>query len=171
VIYYRGSQGYNELKGIKAMAARKNLTAKQQAFIGYYCDPESETVNNGYQSAIKAGYAHNTANNADKLILGNSGVLAEVKLTRAVIRRKAVKTRVQRQEWWTSVVDDTNAAMPDRIRCSELLGRSEADFTDNIANTVEDQTKTLTNDEQIEALRDQIRLLDGTKDAGTAVAV
>jgi hypothetical protein len=28
----------------------------------------------------------------------------------------------------------------------------------------------LTNDEQIEALRDQIRLLDGTTEAGTAVA-
>lgn len=53
---------------------KKDLTAKQTAFIDYYTDINSVTVNNGYQSAIKAGYAHNTANNADKLILGNIGV-------------------------------------------------------------------------------------------------
>ncbi|MCK5017522.1 MAG: terminase small subunit [Candidatus Peribacteraceae bacterium] len=52
----------------------KPLTAKQSNFVKRYCNPKSETYNNAYQSAIKAGYAHNTSNNADSLILGNSGV-------------------------------------------------------------------------------------------------
>jgi hypothetical protein len=146
------------------------LTDKQQAFIGFYVDPNSKTFNNAYQSAIAARYAHNTANNADSLILGNKGVQREIAETRAILKRKAVKTRTERQEFWSTVVNDDTVSMPDRLRASELLGRSEADFTDNIANTVEDQTKTLTNEEQIQALRDQIRLLDDTGDAGTAVA-
>jgi hypothetical protein len=50
------------------------LTAKQTAFTQYYADPGSETYNNAYQSAIKAGYAHNTARNTDSLILANIGV-------------------------------------------------------------------------------------------------
>jgi len=43
------------------MAQKRPLTAKQQAFIDYYTDPNSDTYNNAYQSAIKAKYSANYA--------------------------------------------------------------------------------------------------------------
>ena len=64
------------------------LTAKQEAFVITYCDSGSETYNNAYQSAIKAGYAHNTAKNADKLILDNNGVKEALKAYKAKLAKK-----------------------------------------------------------------------------------
>jgi hypothetical protein len=69
------------------------------------------------------------------------------------------------------MMQDEKTPKQERLRASELLGRSEADFTDNISNTVPDQSLTLTKDEQVEALRAQIRLLTDSEDAGTAVAI
>jgi len=51
-----------------------------------------------------------------------------------------VMSRVERQAFWTKVIkdnliDDNGAIqlnMADKLRASELLGRSEADFTDNL---------------------------------------
>lgn len=39
------------------------LTSQQEAFLSYYLDPKSETWSNARQSALKAGYAENYANN------------------------------------------------------------------------------------------------------------
>jgi hypothetical protein len=122
------------------------------------------------QAMRDAGYAETTIDKQSNLIWGYEGLQDQIEQARADIKAKSIKSRTERQAWWSAVVDNNEAALPDRLRASELLGRSEADFTDNIANTVEDQTKTLTKAEQIESLRSQIRLLDDTGDAGTAVA-
>jgi hypothetical protein len=103
--------------------------------------------------------------------LGKSGVREAIEAKRAIIKKRHIANRSERQQFWSKVVDDSDASMPDRLRASELLGRSEADFTDNIANTVPDQTETLTAAQQIEQLRAQIKLLGDSEQAGTAVAV
>lgn len=54
------------------------LTAKQADFVKYYADTGSESHNNAYQSAIRAGYAHKTANNSMHQVLGNIGVKAAI---------------------------------------------------------------------------------------------
>ncbi len=68
------------------MEQTQKLTAKQSSFVDYYCDPGSETYNNAYQSAIKAGYAHTTATLACKHILGNVRVQAAVIEKRAEVQ-------------------------------------------------------------------------------------
>jgi flavin-binding protein dodecin len=145
----------------------KPLTDKRQAFVEEYC-------NNGYNASeaykkaypkVKSGW-----NKHASRLMTKDDIRQAIARAKASIRSITIASRMDRQGFWTTVANDDTVSMPDRLRASELLGRSEADFTDNIANTVEDQTKTLTNDEQIEALRDQIRLLDGTTEAGTAVA-
>ena len=87
------------------------------------------------------------------------------------IKAKSVANRSVRQKFWSDMMQDEDTPKQERLRASELLGRSEADFTDNIANTVPDQSQTLTKDEQVEALRAQIRLLTDSEAAGTAIAV
>lgn len=56
------------------MLADKPLTALQACFVQNYADPGSETYNNGYQSAIKAGYSHKTSDRQIKRVLGIVGV-------------------------------------------------------------------------------------------------
>jgi phage terminase small subunit len=147
------------------------LTDKQQAFVGYYADPNSETYNNATQAAIKAGYTPKSANLASDRLLGNVKIKKEIDGIRDRLKAKNVASRQIRQEFWSDMMQDEKTPKQERLRASELLGRSEADFTDNISNTVPDQSLTLTKDEQVEALRAQIRLLTDSEDAGTAVAI
>lgn len=44
------------------------LTSKQQAFLGYYLNPKSETFGNARQSAVKAGFSQDYADNIMALL-------------------------------------------------------------------------------------------------------
>lgn len=109
----------------------KPLTAKQTSFVSLYGNPQSETYNNAMQSAIRAGYSEKTANNSIHQVLGNIGVISALEAFRAELEKKTVYNRQQRQQFWTQTMQSA-ANISDRLRASELLGRSEADFTDNI---------------------------------------
>jgi hypothetical protein len=45
---------------------------------------------------------------------------------------KAIATREDRQSFWTEVMRDKLEKMVDRLRASELLGKSQADFVDRM---------------------------------------
>jgi len=51
------------------------------------------------------------------------------------IRPTRIATRQERQNFWTTVMLNENVDYKDRLRASELLGRSEADFTENMSHT------------------------------------
>ncbi len=59
-----------------------------------------------------------------------------------------VKTRIERQGFWSAMMDDTAANRADKLRASELLGRSEADFTDNVNTRDMQQPEDLTEQER-----------------------
>ena len=44
------------------------------------------------------------------------------------VRVGLIANRVQRQQFWTEVMKNPEASLADRLRASELLGKSEADF-------------------------------------------
>jgi len=46
--------------------------------------------------------------------------------------RPLIASRQGRQKFWSEVMQDTKNKMPDRLKASELLGKSEADFTENL---------------------------------------
>jgi hypothetical protein len=50
--------------------------------------------------------------------------------------KKAIATRKERQEFWTKTMKDTQEAVSNRLRASELLGKSEADFTEKIEHSL-----------------------------------
>lgn len=101
------------------------LTQKQQRFIEYY-------DGNGTEAARKAGY------------VGSDIVLAQVASEN--LRKPYIKTalenrnktamadvianRTNRQEFWSGIMWDTDQDIKDRLKASELLGRSEGDFID-----------------------------------------
>lgn len=103
------------------------LTARQQAFVDAY-------AGNATDAARKAGYKGTDAT------LGQVGHenLKKPEIARAIQARNAgpaqrrIATREDRQAIWTQVMLDPGEKTSDRLKASELLGRSEADFTDKL---------------------------------------
>ncbi len=96
---------------------------------------------------------------------GNERVKAAIKLIDDKTKEESVASRQLRQEFWTDTMNNAKS-MADRLRASELLGRSEADFTDNINNSDTQQAKPLTAEETAELkelAKHQTRPRIGTK--------
>jgi phage terminase small subunit len=120
------------------------FTPRQRKFIEAY-------KGNATEAAKLAGYS------GDENTLGVTGyeLLRNPKIALAIREREEkritglIATRQERQEYWTLVMTDPNADEKDKLRASELLGKSEGDFIEKIEH--HDKFSGLT-DEQIDAL-------------------
>lgn len=97
------------------------LTIKQQRFI--------EAFNgNAAAAARAAGYRH-----PDRI---GSRLMTRPEIKSAILSREAafcdetIATRAERQKFWSNVMRDDSVKLPDRLRASELLAKSEGDFLD-----------------------------------------
>jgi len=101
------------------------LTIKQQRFVDCY-------DGNATEAAIKAGYNQKyAATNTDKL-LKNTNIASAIAEREKERSDKLIATREERQRFWTDFLRDEELDPKDRLKASELLGKSEADFTDKI---------------------------------------
>lgn len=82
----------------------------------------------------------------------NDDVKQEIARIEAKVRVQSVKSREERQEFWTETMDDETVNRRDRLRASELLGKSEADFI-TVTRDETESALTLT-PEQAQAYRD-----------------
>ena len=106
---------------------KKPLTVKQQRFVDFY-------DGNATDAARKAGYKGNA------LTLGQVGKenLEKPHIKKAIQARETKRSasniadREERQQFWTESMRDGEIDIKDKLKASELLGRSEADFTDNV---------------------------------------
>ena len=134
----------------------------QQMFADHY-----NGEGTGSQSAILAGYSPKSAHAIASRLLNHSKVIQylnkrkDIEAEEVMSERKAIiMSRHERQAFWsavangevgeTQVVGGTTITVPakmnDRLKASELLGRSEADFTENTnlngeVNVKEDKAK------------------------------
>ncbi len=95
-----------------------------------------------------------------EVVWGNERVKAAIARIDAKTRVECVKSRKIRQKFWSDAMDNA-PNWCDRLRASELLGRSEADFTDNL-NTSTDRPADLTSDE-LDVLRADANRLTALK--------
>jgi phage terminase small subunit len=119
----------------------RKLTVKQQAFVDNY-------DGNATEAARKAGYK------------GNNDVLAHVgrknlslpHIWNAIQKRikkpdKVILSREELQEFWTGIIKgkdgEKKAEIRDQLKASELLGKSQAVFTDNINHKLPSSIKTM----------------------------
>jgi len=112
--------------------ARK-LTLKQQAWCDAYL-----AGNTAWKSARIAGYSGNDATmrvrGSKQLSKGN----IQEYLANAHKNSPLVASREQRQKFWTDVMNGNitergnDPKLSDRLRASELLGKTQADFIDRI---------------------------------------
>lgn len=106
------------------MADSSKFTTKQQRFIDFYCGNASD-------AARKAGYK----------IPGRSGDqnVKKREIREAIRKRQdkedrpTIADRQTRQKFWSETMQDKELDYKHRLKASELLGKSEADFTDKIA--------------------------------------
>lgn len=104
----------------------KRLTLKQQKFVEAY-------TGNGVEAARKAGYKGSDATLAvtAHTTIRKSNVAAALKSREAKQLKPLIASRQERQKFWTEVMK-SEEHMRDRLKASELLGRSEADFTEKV---------------------------------------
>lgn len=101
----------------------KKFNVRQQNFIKFY-------KGNATEAALKAGYSKKTAYSIGQRLLKVVKIKQAIQTRTAQISKKHIGTREERQSFWWAVANNENFSMGDRLRASELLGKSMADFTD-----------------------------------------
>lgn len=102
------------------------LTTKQLKFVECY-------AGNATEAARLAGYKGNdvTLQSVGKENLRKPLIVQAIKARQDKSIRPLIATREERQAFWTEVMKGPYK-MADRLRAAELLGKSEADFTEKV---------------------------------------
>ena len=101
------------------------LRPKQQAFVNAY-------AGNATAAALAAGYSKKTAYSHGQRLLKNVEIQEAIKDREIKRMAPTIATRLERQEFWTSVLRSEDESMKDRLKAAELLGKSEGDFLERI---------------------------------------
>ena len=107
--------------------AQRKLTARQRKFIALY-------DGNGTDTARKAGYkgSDDVLGKTAFDLLRNPKIVAAIQKREQIELQPKIANRQQRQEFWTRIMNNNKAELHSRLKASELLGKSEADFTDKM---------------------------------------
>ena len=104
-----------------------NLTEKQRKFIAAY-------NGNGVEAARAAGYDgdYNALGVTANRLLKNAKIRAAIDQRINKDTKHVIASREERQAFWTQVLLNQEEEMRNRLKASELLGKSQADFTEKI---------------------------------------
>jgi len=108
------------------------LTEKQRKFVEAFMGPAK---GNATEAARIAGYSGSdaTLRNAGSRLLTNANISEAIKERQE--SDPLVADREERQRFWSEVMRNDQADMKDRLKASEILGKSQADFTERIDHT------------------------------------
>lgn len=99
------------------------LTEKQRRF----CEAFAENGGRAVPAAEEAGYSRPDPEGAR--LLGNARVKAALERLRLSTTSQKIATREERQAFWTAMMRGEEPGEPkDRLKASELLGKSQGDF-------------------------------------------
>lgn len=82
------------------------------------------------KAMIDAGYSENYADRNSQYLMGIIG--EEIKAQQSEIKSAKVKSVQEIQEWWAGVMDNENCDLKERIRCSDLLAKSQGAYIENV---------------------------------------
>lgn len=107
------------------------LNDMQKKFIAAY-------MGNATEAAIAAGYSVKTARSQGQRLLTNVDIKKAIEQRETKQINGLIATREERQQFWTKIMYNDQLDMKDRLKSSELLGKSQADFTDKTELTSKD---------------------------------
>lgn len=136
--------------------SEKPLSERERRFVDAYC--VGTTAGNAAASLRSAGYATKSANVTASRMMARANVktaiankLSDMKRAESALTTATIATKVQLQEWWTRLlvegdvfVDDdghkvaTPVRLQDRIKASELMGKSLGIFIEKREHAGED---------------------------------
>ena len=91
-----------------------------------FCEAFVANGGNATEAARSAGYKHPDPQGSE--VLGSLRVQAAIERLRMEATSAAIMTRQERQAFWTLVARSKDEDMKDRLKASELLGKSQGDF-------------------------------------------
>ena len=103
------------------------MTNKQELFILEY-----QKDFNATRAAVAVGYSPKTAYSQGQRLLKDPDVKEVLEADLTERKSELIATREQRQQLWTEIMYDTEQSTRDRLRASELLGKSCGDFIERI---------------------------------------
>ena len=111
---------------------RQKLTSRQRKFVDLY-------EGNATKAATLAGFSKKTAYSQGQRLLKNVEIIKALQERERKETGPLIADRIERQEFWTSVLRGKigkvrKVKMNDRLKASELLGKSEADFTEKVSH-------------------------------------
>ena len=103
------------------------LTTKQKRFIECF-------DGNATEAARQAGYSPRTVRTVGCENMTKPDIVAAIREREEKRVNSLILSREERQIFWSNVVRDPDEDMKNRLKASELLGRSEADFMERFSN-------------------------------------
>jgi len=118
-----------EIKPI--MTHKRGLTQKNKMFADAYAGDSNEAAD---IAGIGRDHGRRLVQSVTSASITPSAIAVQerIKTREDTEVRPGVANRQRRQRFWTESMDDGALSMADRLRASELLGKSEADFVDVI---------------------------------------
>ena len=132
--------------------AEDKLTTKQLRFVESY-------DGNATAAAIAAGYSVKTACFIGNENLRKPNIIKAIKAREAKKVKPHIASREDRQKFWTETMRDMTADLKNRLRASELLGKSEADFIERIEANINISPKAVLS--EAEKRRKEVGEVDG----------
>lgn len=123
----RGVSRKKEEKGSRTRREAPVLTEKQRRFVEFYM---GQAAGNATEAARLAGYKGNRATLQMVGLQNLSKPMIRKAIDERVEADPAIKTREDRQRFWSRMMDDKEEAARDRLKASELLGKSQGDFVE-----------------------------------------
>lgn len=142
-------------KSAKSNGKPKKLNARQEKWVEHFM-----TSGNASDASRKAGYKSRANNQGNRM-------LANVDIQAALAKRQesdpTIMNREQRQQFWTKVACDPDVSTQNRLKASELLGKSGADFIERRYNENKDVTDYESLNDIIgrRVARDKVEEVDG----------
>ncbi len=100
---------------------KRPLTIKQQRFVDKY---EGNTKQAAKHAKLSYDYC--------RRLVTESHIIAAIQHRESRKAKGTIATREERQEFWTETMRNDSVDIKDRQKASELMGKSEADFTDKV---------------------------------------
>lgn len=105
----------------------KKLTLKQKMFCEHYVKSGNAT-----EAALKAGYKESYARDQIYNLMKNIGVSRYIEELNKEVKNARIADITEIKEFWSNIVRNENYKMPDRIKASELLAKTEGAFIDKV---------------------------------------
>lgn len=105
----------------------KKLTLKQKMFCEHYVKSGNAT-----EAALKAGYKESFAKNRIHTMMKDVGICGYIEELNKEVKNARIADITEIKEFWSNIVRNENHKMPDRIKASELIAKTEGAFIDKV---------------------------------------